>query len=429
MHPNLTIFTNRGSVEIVFVAEEPVDFVVLHSKELNITQVTISHGDEPVEVKRILENTHLELLYIEVSKKLLTNVEYLLKINFTKILEEKLDGFYISSYVESTTERQKYLATTHFEPTSARSAFPCFDEPAFKAVFTLKMVHEHGYDVYFNSEKQDTIPYNKDGLQLSIFEKTVKMSTYLVAFVVCDFKPLHSRTKDGKLVRVLVPKDLVNNGELALKSAVNILTYFEEFFNITYPLKKLDLIAVPDFAAGAMENWGLLTFRTSMLIHNERITNNVDKEQIVIVISHEIAHQWFGNLVTMKWWNDLWLNEGFSSYVENLGVDYLYPDWRMVDQFVQTTHNAMERDSLRSSHAILAKVKDDRDIDPLFDPISYKKGAALIRMLQNFLKPENLRLGLKEYLQRYQFSNAETADLWRCFSKVNFYHSMITQRI
>ncbi|XP_053204112.1 endoplasmic reticulum aminopeptidase 1-like [Panonychus citri] len=422
MHPNLTTFINRGSVEITITSEESVDFILLHGKQLNLTQISITKFNddrEPIPIIKVLENDDFELIHISLGTVLTINTEYLVKINFTKMLEERLEGFYISSYIEMSSERRKYLATTHFEPTSARSAFPCFDEPALKATFALKMVHEPIHEVYFNSEKQDTLIYSKEGLRLSVFDTTVQMSTYLVAFVVCDFKPLDARTKEGTHVRVLVPRDQINHGDLALRSAVNILTYFQSFFNITYPLTKLDLVSVPDFAAGAMENWGLMTFRATLIMYNEKTSSDSVKEEVLTVISHEIAHQWFGNLVTMKWWNDLWLNEGFASYVENLGVDHLYPEWRMLDQFVlTTTQEALALDSLQSSHPIMTDVKDPREIEAIFDTISYKKGAALIRMLKNFLGPDNLRLGLKNYLSKYKFSNAETSDLWRSFSKI-----------
>lgn len=420
MHPNLTTFINKGSVEIIINVDVEVKFLIIHLKELNITEITMSQDNINIEVLKTLEYVNYEQMYIEFKSILKPNVNYSLKMNFTKILEEKLEGFYISSYIDSSSEVKRYLATTHFEPTSARSAFPCFDEPSFKATFSLKMVHDPNYQVLFNSEKREMISYNRDGLQLSIFDNTIRMSTYLVAFVVCDFKSKNTHTKEGIQVRVLVPRDSFNQSEYALKSASKVLSYFQEFFNITYPLTKLDLVAVPDFGAGAMENWGLVTFRTTLILFNEKHSNSEVQEDIDIVISHEIAHQWFGNLVTMKWWNDLWLNEGFASYVENLGVDYLHPSWHMIDQFVlTTTQEALALDSLRSSHPIMANVKDPREIEALFDTISYKKGASLIRMLRNFLGESTLRLGLKNYLNKYQYRNAETADLWKSLTDVS----------
>lgn len=420
MHPNLTTFVNKGSVEIVLAVIQETTFIVLHAKDLNITAISVSEQDNVViDVKRHLLCATSEQLYIELDQPLhpfLTN--YSLKISFVKKLEERLEGFYISSYHDSGSDRKRFIATTHFEPTSARAAFPCFDEPAFKASYALKMVHEPHHDVYFNSDRQTKLIYNPDGLFLSVFDETVRMSSYLVAFTVCDFKTMSARTKDGIHVRVLVPSDQQNQAEYALFSATALLTYFQDFFNITYPLSKLDLMAVPDFAAGAMENWGLITFRTTMILFQESESSNEVQEQVAVVIAHELGHQWFGNLVTMKWWSDLWLNEGFASFIENLGVNFMHPEWRMLDQFVgSTTQEAMALDSLESSHPIRAQVTNPAEIEAIFDAISYKKGAALIRMLEGFLKFDVLRAGLSRYLHKYQYRNAETNDLWQCFSE------------
>ena len=254
MHPNLTTFSNKGSIEVILTVHEQTNFIVMHSKQLNITGITVTaaSGSIQLTVKRYLLCALHEQLYIEFDGYLEpTASNYSLKVSFNKLLEEKLEGFYISSYNESNGgDRKRYVATTHFEPTAARSAFPCFDEPAMKATFALRMVHEPQHDVYFNSDRQTKLIYNPDGLFMSVFDETVRMSTYLVAFTVCDFKTMSARTKEGIHVRVLVPSDQYNQAEYALFSATAILTYFQEFFNVTYPLSKLDLMAVPDFSAG-----------------------------------------------------------------------------------------------------------------------------------------------------------------------------------
>lgn len=405
MHPNLTTFTVKGLVEIILDVKTPVNYIVLHIKDINITEISLTisttiynqiSGDESsrsgvyhssdeeemskrnVGIKRYLVSSASEQLYIQLDEKLNVSIgNYSLSINFKRKLEEKLEGFYVSSYNESSPyggSTKKYILTTHFEPTAARSAFPCFDEPAFKATFSLKMVHDPNHDVYFNSDRQSRLPYNNDGLQLSVFDSTVRMSTYLVAFSVCDFKTRSARTRDGIHVRVLVPSEQYNQAGYALESAARILSYFQDFFNITYPLSKLDLMAVPDFGAGAMENWGLITFRTTMILFNEAESSSEFQETVAIVISHELGHQWFGNLVTMDWWSDLWLNEGFASYIENLGVDHIHPEWNMMDQFVvTTTQEALSLDALESSHPIHASVNNPSEIEAIFDIISYKK--------------------------------------------------------
>ncbi|KAI1290187.1 Glutamyl aminopeptidase [Halotydeus destructor] len=421
MHPNLTTFTNKGTVEILLSAVTNTNYIVIHVKQLNITAIAMSVANQVVPIKRVLECRAQEQLFVEFNGHLEPHKgNYSLKVSFNKKLAEQLDGFYVSSYNDSSSgvDRKRYLATTHFEPTSARKAFPCFDEPLYKATFSMKMVHEPNYDVYFNSERQTKLLYNPDGHFLSVFEDTVRMSTYLVAFAVCDFKAMSARTKEGVHVRVLVPNDQYNQAEYALYSASNMLTYYHEFFNVSYPMSKLDLMAIPDFASGAMENWGLVSFRTTMILFNEAESSNQVQEQVATVIAHELGHQWFGNLVTMSWWSELWLNEGFATYMEHLGVNYVHPDWLMMEQFIlTTTQDAMNLDSLDSSHSIMAAVENTNDIDAIFDSISYKKGAALIRMLQNFLGMDTLRSGLTKYLTRYQFRNAQTRDLWTCLSE------------
>ena len=375
MHPNLTSFTFHGSVEILLHAHQSTDMIVLHSKELQLSSVLLTTAAyKPVKIRKQLQYDTFEQLLLQLEQPLQAQRNYTLKIEFSRRLEEKLEGFYLSSYVDLASNRRKYLATTHFEPTFARSAFPCFDEPAFKATFALKLVHEPQYEVFFNADQQTKAIYNRDGLMITAFDASVRMSTYLVAFVVCDFKTLSERTPDGVHVRVIVPRDQYSRAEYALRTATSILAYFQQFFNLTYPLSKLDLVAVPDFAAGAMENWGLITFRTTMILFDPNVSSNEAKENVAIVIAHELAHQWFGNLVTMQWWNDLWLNEGFASYVEYLGVAHLHPDWRMLDQFVlSTTQEALAHDCLRSTHSIMSDVQDPREIEAMFDTISYKK--------------------------------------------------------
>lgn len=416
LHPNLTTFINKGNVNITFVLEQDSDFVVLHKRDLNFTRFVLLTKDEvEIPILQHIECHKYEQIYIQFHKTLQKEMNYILIIDFMKILEEKLEGFYISSY-KTTTGKKRYLATTHFEATSARSAFPCFDEPAMKATFQLKMVHSSMHDAYFNSELIETVPY-ENNLKLSLFEKTVQMSTYLVAFVVCDFKNVKTE-KDGIRVRVLVPEEQVNQTYFALDAAAKILEYYHQFFNITYPLPKLDMIAIPDFGPGAMENWGLITFRMTTILFNPEESSSESQEHVATVIAHELAHQWFGNLVTMDWWSDLWLNEGFASFVEYLGTNYVRPEWNMMDQFVSTTQDALALDSLRSSHPIMVEVKDPVEIEAIFDAISYKKGASIIHMLENFLGMDMLQQGLSRYLNKYRFRNARTKDLWDTFTEV-----------
>uniref|UniRef100_A0A1W7RAL3 Aminopeptidase n=1 Tax=Hadrurus spadix TaxID=141984 RepID=A0A1W7RAL3_9SCOR len=417
LHPNLTTFQNKGRVNITFVLEQDSDFVVLHSKDLNFTKfILLTNENELIPISHYVACNKHEQMYLQFQQSLKKKHEFTLVIEFTRKLEEKLEGFYISSYKTSAGEK-RYLATTHFEATSARSAFPCFDEPAMKSTFQLSMVHSPEHNAYFNSELIQTVPYD-NGLKLSEFKRTVQMSTYLVAFIVCDFKSTNRINEDGIMVRVLAPEEHLSRTYFALETASKILFYYHQFFNISYPLPKLDMIAVPDFGPGAMENWGLVTYRMTTILFNADESSAESQEHVATVIAHELAHQWFGNLVTMDWWSDLWLNEGFASFVEYLGANYVQPKWNMMDQFVHTTQDALAMDSLRSSHPIMAEVKDPEEIEAIFDAISYKKGAAIISMLENFLGMDILQSGLTMYLNKYRFKNAKTQDLWDTFTEV-----------
>ncbi|XP_054706641.1 endoplasmic reticulum aminopeptidase 1-like [Uloborus diversus] len=418
LHPNLNTFENSGSVNITFQVTMQTNFIVLHSKELNLSRTVVLEGDDrTIPVLQRLEYPKHEQLYIEVDGTLKPYREYTLWIDFKKHLEEKLEGFYISSY-KSTDGQKRYLATTHFEPTSARSAFPCFDEPAMKATFQLTIVHDESHTAYFNADVFQTASYG-NGLSITVFDKTVRMSTYLVAFVVCDFKTLQKTNADGINVRVAVPPEQLEEAQFALDTAASVLHFYQMFFNISYPLPKMDMIAIPDFGPGAMENWGLVTFRMTTILYNPSETSSESQEHVATVIAHELAHQWFGDLVTMQWWSDLWLNEGFASFMEYLGTNHVEPEWKMMDQFiVSTTQDAMSLDSLESSHPVMTDVDDPVEIEAIFDAISYKKGAAILYMLKNFLGMDTLKKGLSVYLNKYRFKNAQTEDLWDCFTQV-----------
>ncbi|KAG8193296.1 hypothetical protein JTE90_003783 [Oedothorax gibbosus] len=418
MHPNLTTFENTGSVNITFRVTMATNYIVLHAKELNMSRTLIldREGKEIRVVKR-LEYPKNEQLYVEVRESLKPYHTYILWIDFKKHLQEKLEGFYISSY-KSSDGKKRYLATTHFQPTLARAAFPCFDEPALKATFQLTMVHDEGLDAYFNALVLRKKSYG-DGLSITVFDKTLKMSSYLLAFVVCDFKYMQKINEDGVNVRVIAPPEQLPQAQYALDTAADVLHFYHSFFNISYPMTHLDMIAIPDFGPGAMENWGLVTFRMTTILYNPMETSSESKEHVATVVAHELAHQWFGNLVTMQWWSDLWLNEGFASFVEYLGTNHAEPGWRMMDQFiVSTSQDAMSLDGLESSHPVMTEVHNPEEIDAIFDFISYKKGAAIIYMLENFLGRDVLKKGLSTYLNKYRFKNARTEDLWDAFTQV-----------
>ena len=279
------------------------------------------------------------------------------------------------------------------------------------------MVREKIHTALSNMPVEET-EVRLDGLVVDHFQQSVKMSTYLVAFIVCDFAKVTSKSKRGIVVNVWAPKDQISQAKFAIEIAPKILDRYEDFFNVQFPLPKQDLIGIPDFAMGAMENWGLITYRLTALLYDEKESSEVNKQRVAEVIAHEMAHQWFGNLVTMKWWNDLWLNEGFAAFVQSVGTGFLYPDWKMDEQFVtENVQAAMVADAHEKSHPISVEVKNPAEIGALFDLISYQKGSSVIRMMQDFLGHKNMMHGLTNYLLGYKYSNAASDDLWNELSK------------
>ncbi|XP_023337481.1 glutamyl aminopeptidase isoform X2 [Eurytemora carolleeae] len=338
---------------------------------------------------------------------------YSIRLKFMYNLTEGLDGFYLSTYKDKDGQ-VRTLATTHFEPTSARKAFPCFDEPQLKAKFLITITHSRSLQSFSNMpKKEESDVRGKNDQVRSEFMESLEMSTYLVAFVVCDFDIIEKKTDSNVTIRVIAAHDKISQAKFALDQAVQITQNYERYFGIPFPLPKQDLIAIPDFEAGAMENWGLITYRETALLNEEGVSSSLDTQWVAVVIAHELAHQWFGNLVTMQWWNDLWLNEGFASWMEYKGVDEVEPDWKMMDQFwINEVEPALDLDSLQSSHPISVQVQEPSEISALFDYISYRKGASIIHMLEQFLGEEHLRKGLEIYLKKNKFKNTVTKDLW-----------------
>lgn len=431
LHPNITDgkFGFTGNVRVLLKVNHATDTIVLHSKHLKLTLTEFFEGSgnldpeadywkDTVRVMVLSTQKHKkhEQYMIKLGATLSENSTYVLHIKFAGSLSSGLEGFYKSSYKTKAGEK-RYLATTHFEATGARSAFPCFDEPAKKAKFTIIMVRESKHTALSNMPVEKEV-LRKDGLLVDHFQESVKMSTYLVAFIVSDYTSLNATTKRGIQVKVWAPRDQIDQAEFAIHAAPMILDYYEKFFKVNFPLPKQDLIAIPDFAAGAMENWGLITYRLTSILYDEKESSSSNKQWVAVVIAHELAHQWFGNLVTMEWWNDLWLNEGFASFVEYVGSNLVNPKWQMMDQFViDSVQSSLALDSHKNSHPISVPVKDPSQINELFDTISYDKGSSIIRMMKDFIGSDAFHKGLYEYLDTYKFDNAVSDDLWRCLTK------------
>jgi tricorn protease interacting factor F2/3 len=403
---NFNNFTFNAT-EILYVKiKRPTKEIILNAAELTIRKCHILYGSKQI-VAATKTDEKKETITISIPKKIRGDARIIME--FTGILNDKLIGFYRSQYKDKQGNT-KYLATTQFEAADARRAFPCFDEPAAKATFDITLItkkHETAIS-NMNVVSKKTVG-NKT---IHKFARTPIMSTYLVYLGVGEFEFLTSR--QGKVqYRIVTTKGSSKKGKFALDLCKRLVISYEKYFGIKYPLPKLDLIAVPDFASGAMENWGAITFRETILLYDPKTSSTQTKQFIAEVVSHELAHQWFGNLVTMEWWNDLWLNESFATFMATKFVDKFYPQWKLWDQFLDDAMNtAMGLDSLHSSHPIDVKVKDPSEIREIFDAISYDKGGCVLRMLENYTTEEKFRRGLQAYLKKHSYRNAKGDDLW-----------------
>lgn len=416
LKPDFEGFTFDGDETIFLSLDKPTRQIILHAQELEIDSAEYIHQGRNGLAAKIKLDGKSETVSFTFPKVLPTGSGEL-KLKFKGILNDKMRGFYRSSY--TLNGQTKYLATTQFEATDARCAFPCIDEPAAKAIFdVILMIPAHMTAI--SNTLESNIWEHEAGYKVVEFAPTPKMSTYLLAFLVGEFEYLEGKTRDGVLVRVFTTPGKKEQGRFALGVATQVLSYYSNYFDIPYPLPVLDLIAVPDFAAGAMENWGAVTYRENALLFDEEKSSAVNKQRVAIVIAHELAHMWFGDLVTMEWWTHLWLNEGFASYIEYLAVDRLFPRWDMWTQFVSQEQGvALELDGLRNTHPIEVEVYHPNEIREIFDRVSYSKGASIIRMLAQYLGRTDFRDGLRLYLKTHQYSNASTQDLWAAWEKVS----------
>ncbi|CAH3161876.1 unnamed protein product [Porites lobata] len=416
IHPNLTTFKFSGKIKLRCYRQTKK--VMLHAHDLRIVEIKIMDTKQKrLRISRGMRHGRKQQYVIIMKEDLKEMATYELYLAFNGALSDGLEGFYKSSY-KARRGNVRYLATTQFEATNARSAFPCFDEPAFKAIFRITIVHDDSYRALSNMplESRDR---RYDGLLESHFRASAPMPTYLVTFIVCDFEHKEASTKSGKTIRVWSKPDAVNSTEFALNAAEHALEYYEEFFNISYPLPKMDLIAIPDMG-GAMENWGIITFRESALLFDPITGSAADQKLVAMIVNHEVAHQWFGNLVTMSWWNDLWLNEGFAVYLEYLATDDLNYKWKRADEFMlDSLREALNFDISLYTHPVSVEVQNPAQINEIVDKITYHKSSALIRMMQSFLGDETLRKGIEIYLRKHQFANAKVSDLWKAMSEAS----------
>ncbi|KAJ8005705.1 hypothetical protein DPEC_G00120690 [Dallia pectoralis] len=418
--PNLTSKTFTGRTVITMAIQHATKRVVLHSSDLDITKATFQVGKEKTDNVKVLEYKPWQQIAVTFLKDLKAGQLCVLTLEYKSNLSNSFEGFYNSAYTDKTGAK-RVLAATQFEPQAARKAFPCFDEPAFKATFLVTITREPEYITLSNMPKAKTVTLSSGLLEDEFEQTSVNMSTYLVAFIVANFTSV-SRNVSNTLVSVYSVPEKNEHTHYALDAASKLLQFYNTEFDVNYPLRKLDLVAIPDFLAGAMENWGLITFReTSLLVGNQ--SSSLDKQLIASVIAHELAHQWFGNLVTMRWWNDLWLNEGFATYWQYTSLILEFPLLDMGNVFLEARFKAMAKDSLNSTHPVSASshMTSPEDVSEMFDSITYEKGASLLLMLNSTLPDGQFLKGLIEYLNKYNYSNSVTDDLWNSLTQAQVF--------
>lgn len=385
--------------------------MAFHGVDLKVKEAVLRVGSQ--EYKPTISYKPLEQLIVFKFNSAVPAGAAEFEIKFTGIINDKMSGFYRSKYLAGTEER--FMASTQFEATDARQAFICIDEPSAKAVFDLTFLIPKSHTVVSNTHIEN-IKEHESGYQLVSFAPTPKMSTYLVAYIIGELEYIETKTKEGTVVRVFVTPGKKRQAEFALETTAKMLSYYNDYFGIPYPMAVLDVIAIPDFASAAMENWGAITYRETAILVDPEHTASAAKQRVALVIAHELAHQWFGNLVTMEWWTHLWLNEGFASWIEYLAVHHLFPEWDIWTQFVYFDLNrALELDALKNTHPVEVAIGHPSEIREIFDAISYSKGASIIRMLADYLGENDFRKGLNIYLTKYKYGNATTEHLWDSF--------------
>ena len=417
LQPDFEKFTFDGLEVIDLEVAAAATEIQLNADELTIHAATLIQGGKSVRAASIALDKERETAILSFAEPVNPGAAQL-DLRFTGELNDKLRGFYRSQYVNPEGETA-YLATTQFEATDARRAFPCWDEPSCKATFQLTLNIPANMVAVSNTPIIDQARLDA-GYQSVMFAETPVMSTYLLAFVVGDLTSIEQDAVNNTRVAVWTTRGKEEQGRFALETSARMLGFFNDYFGIPYPLEKLDHIAIPDFAAGAMENWGAITYRETALLVDAANSSAGTRQRVAEVVAHEMAHMWFGDLVTMEWWDDLWLNESFASWMGTKAVDWAFPEWQMWTQFVNMdTDRALSLDGLKNSHPIEQEVHDPAEISQLFDAISYSKGASVIRMLEQFLTPEVFRQGLHEYLETNQYANARTGDLWSAMEAVS----------
>ena len=401
--PDLAAQTFRGRETIAVQMKAPSRTITLNAAEITFTSVDVTAAGR-TQRAQVTTDEKAETATFTVPQQLPAGAATI-QVEFTGILNDKLRGFYISE-----ANNRKY-AVTQMEATDARRAFPCFDEPAYKATFDISLTIDKGDVAISNGRQISDKPGPEANKHTVTFATSAKMSTYLVAMLVGDFV-CRDGGVDGTPVRVCSTPDKRALTGFALEAAEAVVHFYDSYFGVKYPFGKLDIIGVPDFAAGAMENAGAITFREVELLADPQRASIDARKNIAYVVAHEIAHQWFGDLVTMKWWNDIWLNEGFATWMGNKAVGVWKPEWHRELDEESDTQTALSLDSLRATRPIRQNAETPEEINELFDAIAYEKTAAVLRMVESYVGAPNFQKGVASYIRKYSFSNAAGEDFW-----------------
>ena len=408
--PNFTNDTFGGDEIIQVNVPKATSKIVLNAAEIKFDDVTIEAGGKSQKATATADEKN-EMATLAVPNEIPAGAATI-RIKFTGILNDKLRGFYLSK-----TDKRKY-AVTQFEATDARRAFPCWDEPAYKATFDISIVADKGDTAISNGKLLSDTPGPGADKHTLKFATTPKLSSYLVAMLVGDWKCLSDEV-DGIPLRVCSVPGKEQMGAFAMEATKHILHYYDQYFAMKYPFGKLDQVALPDFEAGAMENAGAITYRETLLLADPRTVSEDQKINIAGVIAHEVAHQWFGDLVTMKWWDDIWLNEGFATWMTAKPLEAWKPEWKQDEQVVAEANDSMNVDSVVATRPIHQDAETRGEINALFDGIAYGKTAAVLHMVESYLGPDTFRAGVNRYLEQHSYANATAEDFWNTQTAVS----------
>uniref|UniRef100_A0A3P8SJZ8 Aminopeptidase n=1 Tax=Amphiprion percula TaxID=161767 RepID=A0A3P8SJZ8_AMPPE len=430
--PNQTlVFTGNSTVH--FRCVQKTRSIFMHGRDLQVSGPVLTDRDSRKKIWSRVKDLDGEsgFLELELDQDLEVGGNYSLVLDFRGQISQNLDALFLSEYQEepepepgedSGTDR--FLAATNLQPTDARRLFPCFDEPDMKAEFSVTIIHRLKTTALSNTQ-MTVSNIEDDEWKYTRFETTPRMSTYLLAFTVSEFTPIISYTTDNRvMIRIFARPEAKAAGHTSYASHITgkILEFYERRFEIDYELNKLDQIALPDLYPAAMENWGLVTYQEGVLLYEEGVSSLLHKENVAGIIAHELAHQWFGNLVTMEWWNNIWLNEGFATYMSHFAVDAVEPTFRMKDTFIMNNlHAAFQEDALASSHPLSPPQEDIQTSDEiigLFDSITYSKGSLMLRMLADVVGESVFNEGINSYLKTFRFRNTNQNDLWNSIEMV-----------